>query len=84
MELVEGTWVDAGRQENRPVSGLMAASAGAPASSVKVSCWGGASVSVAEAVKTSSWPSKIVLSGIGLMTGGVLVRARKLAKPGVG
>src|SRR5262245_60660767 len=70
-------------QVNRPVTGLMLAPAGAPASRLKVKICGGWSASPAAAVKLMTCPRCTERFPIGDSTGGVLAPTRFGAR-GVG
>src|SRR6266704_6939632 len=82
--LVPGVCAGAGVQVNRPVKGLMAAPAGAPGSSVKVSVCGGWFVSIALAMKLSVLPPTTLWLPTGRRTGGVFGCGPMLAARGVG
>src|SRR6185295_15915753 len=83
--LVLGTCAALGAHENKPPLTPIVAPPGA-ASRLKLSVWGGLSVSVALTVKLSVWPSVTDLSVIAARVGGVLFPPppNVLAAPGVG
>ena len=64
-----GPWASVGVQVKTPVTGVMLAPAGAPASRLKVNVLAGRSASVAVAVKVSGVSSSTVLLPIAASTG---------------
>src|SRR5437588_2683190 len=84
IRLVPGVWAGVGRQEKRPLDGLIDAPEGAPGSRLKVRFCGGASLSVAVILSSNNWLSMTTWSARLSTNGGVFAVSRKLTARGVG